>query len=124
MTTPDNLRYSADHSWLRLEGKIVTVGITDYAQGEFSDVQFVELPDLEHHAKGAACAKVESVRTTSDLYAPVSGKIVEYNMDLVTDPSKVNKEPYAGGWIYKMQVDDVADVEALMESSSYVNLVR
>ncbi len=124
MTAPDNLRYTPDHEWVLLEGDIVTVGITDHAQQELSDVVFVELPDMGDIEKGSPCAVVESVKAASDIYAPISGEIVEINLDLVADPSKVNTDPYDGGWIFKMKIDDLSQVEALMEASSYIGLVR
>ncbi len=124
MTAPDNLRYTPDHEWVRLEGNMITVGITDHAQSELSDVVFVELPDMGDLEKGAACAVVESVKAASDIYAPLSGEIVEINLDLVADPAKVNTDPYDGGWIFKMRLDDVSQVDALMDASSYTSLVR
>ena len=124
MTAPDNLRYTPDHEWVRLEGDLATIGITDHAQQELSDIVFVELPDMGTFDKGAACAVVESVKAASDIYTPVAGEIVEINLDLVADPSKVNSSPYEGGWIFKMKVANVSDVEALMDSSSYVSIVR
>jgi len=124
MTAPDHLRYTPDHEWLSLEGKIVTIGVTDHAQEELSDVVFVELPDMGDVEKGSPVGVVESVKAASDIYAPISGEIVEINLDLVADPAKVNTDPYDGGWIFKMRVDDTSQVEALMDSSSYVSLIR
>ena len=124
MTTPDNCRYTPDHEWVRLEGDIATVGITDHAQDELSDVVFVELPDLGDVDKASPVGVVESVKATSDLYAPIAGEIIEVNMDLVTDPSKVNSEPYEAGWIFKMKIDNTSQYEALMDASSYISVVR
>jgi len=124
MTAPDHLRYTPDHEWLSLEGKIVTIGVTDHAQEELSDVVFVELPDMGDVEKGSPVGVVESVKAASDIYAPISGEIVEINLDLVADPAKVNTDPYDGGWIFKMRIDDTSQVEALMDSSSYVSLIR
>ena len=124
MTTPDNCRYTPDHEWVRLEGDIATVGITDHAQDELSDVVFVELPDLGDVDKASPVGVVESVKANSDLYAPIAGEIIEVNMDLVTDPSKVNSEPYEAGWIFKMKIDNTSQYEALMDASSYISVVR
>lgn len=122
MTAPDNLRYTRDHEWVRLQGDIATVGITDHAQEELSDVVFVELPDMGDIDKGSPVAVVESVKTASDIYAPIAGEIVEVNLDLVADPAKINTDPYDGGWIYKIKVSDPSQVEALMDASSYTSM--
>ncbi len=123
MTAPADLHYTRDHEWVRLEGDIATVGITDHAQEELSDVVFVELPDMGDVEKGKACAVVESVKAASDIYAPIAGEIVEINTDLVTDPSKVNSDPYNGGWIFKMKVTDTDQVNELMDAGSYSGMV-
>ena len=124
MTAPDNLRYTRDHEWVRLEGEIATIGITDHAQEELSDVVFVELPDLGDIDVGSPVAVVESVKAASDIYAPVAGEIVEVNMDLVADPAKVNTDPYEGGWIFKIRVSEPGQVNSLMDASSYIASVR
>ena len=123
MTAPANCRYTPDHEWVRLEDDIATIGITDYAQEELSDVVFVELPDNGDIQKNSPVGVVESVNATSDLYAPISSEIIEINTDLVSDPSKVNTEPYEGGWIFKMRIDHTAEYDALMDASSYSQLV-
>lgn len=124
MTVPDNCRYTADHVWARLEGCLVSIGITDHAQDELSDVVFVELPDMGGIEKASPVAVIESVKTARDIYAPISGEIVEINIDLVTDPTKINNDPYNTGWILKMRVDDASQYEALIDASSYINAVR
>lgn len=124
MTAPDNLRYTRDHEWVRLEGEIATVGITDHAQEELSDVVFVELPDLGDIDVGSPVAVVESVKAASDIYAPVAGEIIEVNTDLVTDPAKVNTDPYDGGWIFKIRVSGPSQVNSLMDASSYIASIR
>lgn len=123
MTVPSNCRYTPDHIWVRLKGEIATIGITDHAQEELSDVVFVELPDHGDVEKASPVAVVESVKAASDLYAPVSGEIIEINIDLVTDPTKVNHDPYDTGWIYKMRVDSSAESQALLDASSYSQLI-
>lgn len=124
MIAPDDLRYTSDHEWVRLEGDIATVGITDHAQAELSDVVFVELPDLGKSLEASdPAAVVESVKAASDIYAPISGKIVGINEDLITDPSKVNSDPFGAGWIFKIKVTDPSAVEALMDASAYTSMV-
>ena len=121
MTAPDDLRYTRHHEWVRLQGEIATVGITDYAQEELSDVVFVELPDPGDVDKGSPVAVVESVKGTSDIYSPIAGEIIEMNTDLVIDPAKVNLDPYDTGWIFKIRVDGPEQFESLMDASSYTS---
>src|SRR5437763_14005261 len=98
---PSDLRYAKSHEWVRLNGDVATVGITDHAQHELTDVVFVELPQVGRQLKaGESCAVVESVKTASDIYSPVSGQVLEVNKAVVDNPSLVNTEPYAGGWFY------------------------
>ncbi|MFT6575872.1 MAG: glycine cleavage system H protein, partial [Akkermansiaceae bacterium] len=104
MIAPADLRYTRSHEWIRLQGDIATIGITDHAQEEMSDVVFVELPDLGDIEKASPVAVVESVKAASDIYAPISGEIMEVNMDLVSDPAKINTDPYDTGWIFKIRV--------------------
>jgi len=124
MTAPDKLHYTRDHEWVRLEGEIATIGITDHAQEELSDVVFVELPDLGDIDVGSPVAVVESVKAASDIYTPIAGEIIEINMDLVADPAKINTDPYEGGWIFKIRVSDPTQVNKLMDASSYIASVR
>ena len=124
MTAPDKLHYTRDHEWVRLEGEIATIGITDHAQEELSDVVFVELPDLGDIDVGSPVAVVESVKAASDIYTPIAGEIIEINMDLVADPAKINTYPYEGGWIFKIRVSDPTQVNNLMDASSYIASVR
>ena len=124
MTAPDKLHYTRDHEWVRLEGEIATIGITDHAQEELSDVVFVELPDLGDIDVGSPVAVVESAKAASDTYTPIAGEIIEINMDLVADPAKINTDPYEGGWIFKIRVSDPTQVNNLMDASSYIASVR
>lgn len=120
MNVPQNLRYNSSHEWVLLEGDIATVGISDHAQEELTDVVFVELPPVGKTVDvGDPTAVVESVKAASDIYAPISGEIVEGNPDVEADPSLVNTDPYGKGWIFKMKVKDVAQVEALMDAAAY-----
>jgi glycine cleavage system H protein len=120
MNIPSDLRYCPSHEWVRLEGDTVTVGISDHAQEELTDVVFVELPTVGRTVDaGDPTAVVESVKAASDIYAPVSGEIVEVNPDVEADPSLVNTDPYGKGWIFKLRVKNVADVANLMDDSAY-----
>lgn len=123
MTIPLDLHYSRDHEWVRLDGDIATIGITDHAQEELSDVVFVELPDPGAVEAAAAVAVVESVKAASDILAPLAGEITEVNIELVTDPSKINTDPYQGGWIFKMKLADPGAVNSLMDADSYKSFV-
>lgn len=123
MTAPDSLKYTRDHEWVLVEGDIATIGITDHAQEELSDVVFVELPDLGDIEKSSPVAVVESVKAASDIYAPISGEIIEVNTDLVADPAKVNTDPYDGGWIFKMKVSSPGQLDDLMDAAAYVAMV-
>lgn len=124
MNIPENLRYTSDHEWILLEGDIATVGITDHAQEELTDVVFVELPDEGRSCDaGDPIAVVESVKAASDIYCPIAGEIVAGNTDLEADPSLVNTAPYDGGWIFKVRVNDTAAVEAQMDAGAYKDLI-
>jgi len=124
MNVPENLRYTSDHEWILLEGDTATVGITDHAQEELTDVVFVELPDDGRSCDaGDPIAVVESVKAASDIYCPIAGEIVAGNTDLEADPSLVNTDPYGAGWIFKVRVNDSAAVEALMDADGYKGLI-
>lgn len=117
---PADLKYTKSHEWVRVAGEMATVGITDHAQHELTDVVFVELPDVRRKvAAGEACAVVESVKTASDIYSPVSGEIVEINDAVVADPGMVNSEPYEGGWFYKIRLSKPAELAGLLEADDY-----
>lgn len=120
MAIPSDLKYTEEHEWVRLDGDIATVGVTDYAQEEFSDVVFVELPDLERVVEEKdACAVVESVKDTSDIYSPITGVIVEVNDSLEEEPSLVNEDPFGAGWLFKIRVTDMEIVEGLLTADDY-----
>ena len=120
MNTPADLRYATSHEWVRLDGDIATVGISDHAQEELTDVVFVELPVVGRAVDaGDPTAVVESVKAASDIYAPVGGEIVEVNPDVEADPSLVNTDPYGRGWIFKLKVKDAAHVSKLMDAAAY-----
>src|SRR5438270_14055376 len=111
---PGDLKYAKSHEWVRVSAGIGTIGITDHAQHELTDVVFVELPEAGRSVKaGEACAVVESVKTASDIYSPVSGEVSEINKAVVEDPALVNREPYTGGWFYKIKLSNPGEVEQL-----------
>ena len=117
---PAELKYAKTHEWVRVHGENATVGITDHAQHELTDVVFVELPAVGRQVKcGEACAVVESVKTASDVYAPVSGQIVEVNRAVADNPALVNSEPYGGGWFYKIKLSNPAELNDLLSAESY-----
>jgi glycine cleavage system H protein len=117
---PSDLKYAKSHEWVRVSGGVATVGITDHAQHELTDIVFVELPDVGKQIKaGDACAVVESVKTASDIYSPVSGEIVETNKAVVEDPALVNSEPYADGWFYKIRLSHPGELDALLGPEAY-----
>ncbi len=113
-------RYTREHEWVRAEGDIVTVGISSYAQEQLGDVVYVELPEIgKTLSKGDEAAVVESVKAASEVYAPVSGEVVEVNSELEGEPGKVNEEPTGGGWFLKLKVSDSAQLDALMDEDAY-----
>jgi len=117
---PKDLKYAKSHEWVRVAGNMATVGITDHAQHELTDVVFVELPEVGRTIKaGDACAVVESVKTANDIYSPVSGEVAEVNPAVVADPALVNSEPYEDGWFYKIQLSNAAELNALLGPEQY-----
>lgn len=117
---PADLKYAKSHEWLRVGADAATVGISDHAQQELTDIVFVELPAVGRKVKaGEACAVVESVKTASDIYAPVSGEVIEVNKTVTDDPGLVNGEPYTGGWFFKLKLADAAEVVTLLTPEAY-----
>ena len=117
---PSDLKYAKSHEWVRVAGDTATVGITDHAQHELTDLVFVELPAVGRKlAAGEACAVVESVKTASDIYSPVSGEVVEVNKAAVDNPGLLNTEPYAGGWFYKIKLTNAAELNSLLTPENY-----
>jgi glycine cleavage system H protein len=124
MEFPSNLRYTKDHEWIRLEGDVATVGITDFAQGELGDIVFVDIPtEGETLSAEEVFGSVEAVKTVSDLYLPVAGEVLEVNPAIDGQPDLVNSDPYGQGWMVRVRVASVADVEALMDADAYRALV-
>jgi glycine cleavage system H protein len=117
---PADLRYAKSHEWVRVSGDVATIGITDHAQHELTDVVFVELPELQKKLKaGDACAVVESVKTASDIYSPVSGAVTEVNKAVVDKPALVNTSPYESGWFYKIKLSNPSEVNSLLGPEQY-----
>ena len=117
---PSDLKYAKSHEWVRITGDTATVGITDHAQHELTDVVFVELPAVGRKLKaGDGCAVVESVKTASDIYAPVSGEVVEINKAVIDTPALANTEPYAAGWFFKVRLNNPAELETLLSPEQY-----
>jgi len=120
MNFPANLRYTKDHEWIKLDGNVATIGITDYAQRELGDIVYVEVETVGKSLKaGEIFGTVEAVKTVSDLFLPVDGTITELNAALANSPESVNSDPYGEGWMIKMTVNNPADVQALMDAASY-----
>jgi glycine cleavage system H protein len=120
MNTPAELKYTEEHEWVKLEGKEALVGITDYAQGELGDIVFVELPAEGKAVKqGEVFGTIEAVKTVSDLYAPVSGKVVAINKALNDRPEAINKSPYTDGWMIRIAVDNPGEMEKLLNADGY-----
>ena len=119
-TIPDELRYAASHEWIKVEGETGTVGITDHAQQELSDVVYVDLPKVGAQVTaGAVAAVIESVKAASDIYSPVSGEVTEVNADLVKKPELVNQDPYGAAWLFRVKLAKPAEVEALKDAAGY-----
>lgn len=124
MNIPAGLKYTKDHEWARLEGDIATIGITDFAQKELGDIVYVEVESLDQTLdKDEVFGTVEAVKTVSDLFLPLAGKIVEFNEELETNPEAVNSDPYGKGWMIKVKVANVADFDSLLSAEDYKNLV-
>jgi glycine cleavage system H protein len=125
MELPDDLKYSKDHEWVRIEDNIVTIGITDYAQSQLGDVVFAELPDEGEEVKeGETFGAIESVKSVSDCFAPVSGKITEVNNLLQDSPQLINEDCYGEGWMVKIEVEDLAALDELLSNEEYGSFVK
>ena len=117
---PSDLKYAKSHEWVRVSGDSAVVGITDHAQHELTDIVFVELPEVGRKLKaGEACAVVESVKTASDIYSPLSGEIIEVNKAVVDNPALVNSEPHGGGWFFKIKLSNAAELAGLLTPEQY-----
>lgn len=124
MLIPDDLRYSTDHEWVRAEGNRVTVGITDYAQDALGDVVFVQLPTMgESVAAGQSMSEVESTKSVSDIFAPVSGTVISVNDDVVSNPELLNSDPYGAGWLFVLEIEP-SELDALLDAAAYKALTE
>jgi len=125
MNIPSDLHYTNDHEWIKVNGGTALVGITDFAQGELGDIVFVEIESLGSHLeKGKTFGTIEAVKTVSDLFIPVSGKVLEINSKINETPELINKDPYGAGWLIKIEVDDPAQVSELMDATAYAALIN
>ena len=117
---PDNLRYARSHEWVKLDGNIATIGISDHAQEELTDVVYLELPGIgDTFNAGDEMAIIESVKSTSDISCPIRGKVIEVNSALEDSPEKINESPYEDGWLVKIEIDDPADLQNLLSAADY-----
>ena len=128
MNVPDGLKYSSEHEWIKVEGNIATIGITDHAQSELGDIVYVEVDTVDEDVtKDEVFGSVEAVKTTSDLFMPVSGKVIEFNDKISEDgddnPALINEDPYGEGWIIKIEIQDLEELGTLLSTEEYKNLI-
>ena len=124
MNVPDNLKYSKDHEWISVDGNIAKLGITDYAQGELGDIVYVDIDsDLSDITKDETFGTIEAVKTVSDLFGPFSGKVIELNSALQDSPELINSDPYGEGWMLKVEMSDPSEIDALLDSAAYKDLL-
>lgn len=124
MSIPANLKYTKDHEWVSIDGDIATIGITDFAQKELGDIVYVEVETLDQVLeKDEVFGTVEAVKTVSDLFLPLSGEIIEFNEDLESKPENVNSDPYGAGWMIKVKVSELSEIDSLLSSDSYKELI-
>lgn len=124
MNIPNNLKYSSDHEWVRVEGNIGVIGITEYAQGELGDVVYVDIDSgVSEISKGETFGTIEAVKTVSDLYGPFNGKVIEINPVLESSPELINKDPYGEGWMIKVEINDPSELNELLDEPAYKQLI-
>lgn len=124
MQIPEDLKYTKDHEWARIEGDVVTIGITDYAQSELGDIVYVELPEVGNQTtQGESFGTIEAVKAVSDLFAPLSGEVIEVNTALTDQPEIINKDPYGEGWIIKIKISNPSEVDKLLNKEQYEELI-
>jgi len=125
MTSPQDLKYTKSHEWVRIDGEIATIGVTDYAQSELGDITYLELPDVGGSVSGGEpFGVVESVKAASDIYTPIDGEVIERNEDAIAAPDVVNSSPYEGAWLIRVRVSDPAQLEQLMSAVEYEALLK
>ena len=124
MNHPENLMYTSEHEWVKIDNNIATVGITDFAQGELGDIIFLEFPEIdEEFNEGDVFGTIEAVKTVSDLFMPITGKVIEVNPSLEDKPELVNEDPYGEGWIIKVHITEESQIDGLLSPSDYKNLI-
>ncbi len=124
MKIPENLKYTKDHEWVKIEGNIATIGVTDFAQSELGDIVFVEIETLDEELDAEEVfGSVEAVKTVSDLFMPLGGTVIEINENIESSPELVNSDPYGDGWMIKIEIKDPAEIENLLSSEAYSNLI-
>lgn len=124
MNIPENLKYTKDHEWVSIEGDVATVGVTEFAQGELGDIVYVEIEtEGETIERDEVFGSIEAVKTVSDLFMPISGEIVEFHEDLEQQPEVVNADPYGEGWMVKIKMSDLSQVEELLDAAAYAELI-
>lgn len=124
MNIPNDLKYTKDHEWIRVEGDVATVGITDFAQGELGDIVFVEVEtEGETLDREETFGSVEAVKTVSDLFMPISGEVIEFNEGVESSPEKVNEDPYGEGWMIKVKISDTSELDDLLDAEAYAELI-
>jgi glycine cleavage system H protein len=124
MNLPSELKYTKDHEWIKIEGNVGTIGITDFAQKELGDIVYVDINTVgQEVAKEAIFGTVEAVKTVSDLFSPISGKVLEFNKALESAPETVNSDPYGNGWMVKIQINNPAELDELLSVEDYKNLI-
>ncbi|MEE3145210.1 MAG: glycine cleavage system protein GcvH [Bacteroidota bacterium] len=124
MKIPEDLKYTKDHEWVRVEGNVATVGVTDFAQSELGDIVFVEIETLDEELeKEEVFGSVEAVKTVSDLFMPIGGTIIEINENIESSPELVNSDPYGEGWMIKIEINEASDMENLLTAEAYSNLI-
>ena len=125
MNLPENIKYTEDHEWAKLEDNILTIGITDFAQSELGDIIFVEFPDLNIKVSTKdSIGTLEAVKTVADIYSPISGEIIELNNQLEDNPELINEDPYNQGWILKIRMDDEGEYNSLLTNNQYQDLIK
>jgi len=124
MNIPDNLKYTKDHEWVKVDGNIATIGITDFAQGELGDIVFIDIDtEGEELENEEVFGTIEAVKTVSDLFMPISAEVLEFNEDLEDSPENINTDPYNKGWIIKVNISDTSELDALLSAEQYRNLI-
>lgn len=125
MTIPGDLKYTKEHEWIKIDGNVATIGITDWAQSELGDIVFMELPNVgDTVGKGQPFGTIEAVKAVSELFAPVSGKVVETNSALEDDPMAINRDAYGDGWMIKMELTDLSELEQMLDAEGYESIIN